>query len=76
MTFILTIFRSKIARKIGGVLLFILGIITFGQVQKRKGAKNERAKQERVDHENAINIRQRVRNVKRVHDNDIKYRND
>lgn len=74
MTFILAIFSSKLARQIGAVMVAILAIITFGQIQKRKGAADEHDKQERADNENANNIRDRVDAVDSVSDDDIKYR--
>ena len=66
--------QSKIARQIGAILVFIIGVITFGQLQKRKGKKAERAKQERADSENANYIRDRVRDAKRVPNQPHKFR--
>jgi hypothetical protein len=40
--------QSKIARQVGAILVVILGIITFGQLQKRKGKKEQKHKQERA----------------------------
>ena len=74
MTFILGLFQSKLARQIGVAVAAFLALVTFGMVQKRKGAKENAAKQERVDNENARNIRDRVRDAKRVSNDDIKYR--
>jgi len=66
MTWILALFRSKLARQIGMVLGVVLAILTFGKVQKHKGRVEERQKQKEADYENADAIRKRVDAVKRV----------
>ena len=54
----------------------VLAVLTFGAVQKRKGAKQERQHQKDVDNENANQVRRRVNVVKRVSDDELKYRDD
>ena len=56
----------------GGAVL--LAILTFGASQKRKGRKAEKALQERLDNEQASNIRKRVDGVKPVPKRNLKYR--
>lgn len=65
---------SRYARWIAMVGALLLAVLTFGRVKKREGRKEERDRQEEVDHENAANIRQRVDAVKPVHDDDLKFR--
>ena len=74
MTWILALFQSKIARQIGVAVVFVIGIITFGMVKKKQGADENNAKQERIDHENAANIRERVDAVDSVQDDELEYR--
>ena len=42
VTFLLAIFQSKLARQIGAAALAVITILSFGKIQKRKGAKQER----------------------------------
>ena len=76
MTFLLAIFQSKLARQIGAAAFAVIAILSFGKIQKRKGAKQERANQKEADNENAGEIRDRVRDAKSgsVSDNDIQFR--
>jgi len=75
MTFILAIFRSKLARQIGAIIALFLAVATFGKVQKHKGSVEERRKAKEADNENADRIGDRVRNADSVQpDSDIIYR--
>ena len=78
MTFLLAMFQSKLARQIGAALALVASVLTFGAIQKRKGANQERADQKEADNENAGEIRDRVRAAKSigVSSDDIKYRNN
>ena len=80
MIWLMGIYRMVMASKAMRIAFMVgagvLAVLTFGAVQKRKGATQERGKQERIDNENATVIRKRVRNVKRVSDDALKYRND
>ena len=58
----------------GVALVAIIAWLGNNKYQRVKGAKENAAKQERVDNETADDIRDRVRDVKRVRDDDIKYR--
>ena len=53
MTILLTIWRlitgNPIARAIGGALVAIAGILTFGAIKKREGAQAAKAKQATKD---------------------------
>lgn len=77
MTWIIGLFRSKLARQIGGVLLVIVSVISFGAIQKRKGVVKERQRQERNDNENAGNIRDNADTARKLHKSKPHgYRND
>ena len=71
---------SFITAKIWGYVAafgaIIAAIVTFGATKKRQGRKDEKKRQEDADNEKAATIRERVHNVKRVSDDDIKYRDN
>ena len=52
--------KSKLAQWIAVAVSAIVAILTFGQLQKRKGRKEERRKAKEADNENAAEIRDRV----------------
>ena len=74
MTWLFALFQSKIARQIGGVILIVLGFLGARKYYKNEGANENNAKQERVDHENANDIRERVDAVDSVQDDQLEYR--
>ena len=66
--------QSKLARYAGAALAFLLAVVTFGKVNKRKGKKEAIDEMQEQDQLRADAIRNRVRNVERVQPDDLRYR--
>jgi len=58
-----------------GVGLAVLAsVLAWGKLRERRGEKEAQQKQTEIDHENAIAIRKRTVDVKRVSDDDLRFR--
>lgn len=65
---------SKLSRYTATIGAALLAILTFGASQRRKGRINAERKAKHEDQNRADDVRKRVRDVERVHDDDIRYR--
>ena len=67
---------SRIGRYLAAAGALLLAVVTFGAVQRNKGAAGEADRQERIDHETATEIRDDVRRARAdsVSDDSIEYR--
>ena len=74
MSIIFDLLGGDLIKYAGIAIVAILAFFGNNKYQRNKGAKQNAAKEKEADNENANSIRNRVRDVKRVSNDDIEYR--
>lgn len=74
MNFIFDLLGGDLIKYAGMALVAVIAWFGNNKYQRNKGAKENAAKQERIDHEKANDIRDAVDAVEPVHDDELKFR--